>query len=45
MSSPAFLFANDGNHSLLHSLLESINAIIEHQYSREYFFYFVVVLP
>jgi hypothetical protein len=33
MSSPAFLLANENNHSLLLSLLESINTIIEHQYS------------
>ncbi|PNY25332.1 Ubp5-interacting protein [Tolypocladium capitatum] len=32
MSSPSFLFANETNHMLLHSLLESINCIIEHQY-------------
>ena len=35
MSSPAFLLANETNHVLLHSLLESMNAIIEHQYSSE----------
>ncbi|KAF2841368.1 hypothetical protein M501DRAFT_1014169 [Patellaria atrata CBS 101060] len=34
MSSPSFLFANESNHTLLHSLLEAINAIIEHQYSK-----------
>ncbi|CCX09737.1 high-temperature-induced dauer-formation protein-domain-containing protein [Pyronema domesticum] len=33
MSAPTFLLANETNHSLLHSLLESMNAIIEHQYS------------
>ncbi|OCK84449.1 hypothetical protein K432DRAFT_320306 [Lepidopterella palustris CBS 459.81] len=32
MSSPSFLFANEGNHVLLQSLLEALNAIIEHQY-------------
>ncbi|KAI9807183.1 MAG: hypothetical protein M1825_005901 [Sarcosagium campestre] len=32
MSSPAFLLANDSNHSLLLSLLESMNAMIEHKY-------------
>lgn len=32
MSSPSFLLANDSNHQLLQSLLESMNAIIEHQY-------------
>ncbi|EON63031.1 hypothetical protein W97_02257 [Coniosporium apollinis CBS 100218] len=34
MSSPGFLLANDSNHTLLHSLLEAMNAIIEHQYSK-----------
>lgn len=34
MSSPSFLFANDTNHALLQSLLESINAVIEHQYAE-----------
>jgi hypothetical protein len=33
MSSPSFMLANDSNHMLLQSLLESINTIIEHQYS------------
>ncbi len=36
MSSPAFLFANETNHLLLHALLESMNAIIEHQYSSKF---------
>lgn len=36
MSSPSFLLANDSNHDLLTSLLESMNAIIEHQYKSEY---------
>lgn len=35
MSSPAFLFANESNHNLLRSLLESMNAIIEHKYQRK----------
>ncbi|KAF2663629.1 hypothetical protein BT63DRAFT_108320 [Microthyrium microscopicum] len=34
MSSPSFLFANETNHSLLQSLLEVLNAIVEHQYSK-----------
>ncbi|KAK3196073.1 hypothetical protein K4F52_000941 [Lecanicillium sp. MT-2017a] len=34
MSSPSFLLANDSNHTLLRSLLESINAIIEHKYKQ-----------
>lgn len=35
MSAPSFLFANESNHTLLQSLLESMNAIIEHQYSSQ----------
>lgn len=35
MSSPGFLLANESNHDLLRSLLESMNAIIEHQYSSK----------
>ncbi|ERT01752.1 hypothetical protein HMPREF1624_00046 [Sporothrix schenckii ATCC 58251] len=34
MSSPSFLLANDSNHNLLCSLLEALNATIEHQYSK-----------
>ncbi|KAJ4388932.1 hypothetical protein N0V93_006394 [Gnomoniopsis smithogilvyi] len=34
MSSPSFLLANDTNHSLLRSLLESMNSILEHQYKQ-----------
>ncbi|KAJ8122551.1 hypothetical protein ONZ43_g1283 [Nemania bipapillata] len=34
MSSPSFLLANDTNHVLLTSLLESITAILEHQYEE-----------
>jgi hypothetical protein len=32
MSSPSFLLANETNHDLLRSLLEAINAVIEHRY-------------
>jgi len=35
MSSPSFLLANETNHTLLQSLLEALNAIIEHQYQSE----------
>lgn len=35
MSSPSFLLANDTNHTLLRSLLESMNSILEHQYKSE----------
>lgn len=34
MSSPSFLLANETNHTLLRSLLESINTIIEHKYKE-----------
>lgn len=33
MSSPSFLLANETNHTLLYTLLDAMNAIIEHQYS------------
>lgn len=32
MSSPSFLLANETNHALLTSLLEAINAVVEHKY-------------
>jgi hypothetical protein len=35
MSSPSFLFANENNHTLLQSLLEALNAMVEHQYRSE----------
>ena len=35
MSAPVFLFANESNHTLLQSLLEIINAIIENQYDSK----------
>jgi hypothetical protein len=35
MSSPSFLLANENNHTLLQSLLEVLNAVIEHQYKRK----------
>jgi hypothetical protein len=35
MSSPSFLFANENNHTLLQSLMEVLNAMIEHQYQRK----------
>lgn len=34
MSSPSFLLANENNHTLLRSLLESINGIVEHKYRK-----------
>jgi hypothetical protein len=36
MSSPSFLLANETNHTLLLSLLEVLNAIVEHQYSSKF---------
>jgi hypothetical protein len=40
MSSPGFLLSNDSNHDLLQSLLESMNAIIEHQFISKYLILF-----
>ncbi|KID98536.1 high-temperature-induced dauer-formation protein, partial [Metarhizium majus ARSEF 297] len=34
MSSPSFLLANETNYQLLHSLMESISAIIDHNYRK-----------
>ncbi|KAG4261017.1 hypothetical protein FPRO04_01005 [Fusarium proliferatum] len=34
MSSPSFLLANETNHALLHSLLESISSILENKYPK-----------
>jgi hypothetical protein len=36
MSSPGFLLANESNHDLLQSLLEALNAIVEHQFSSKF---------
>ena len=35
MSAPTFLLANETNHTLLQSVLDSINAVIEHQYTSK----------
>ena len=35
MSAPSFLLANETNYALLQSLLDSMNAIIEHQYTSK----------
>ncbi|KAG7289063.1 hypothetical protein NEMBOFW57_005425 [Staphylotrichum longicolle] len=43
MSSPSFLLANETNHSLLRSLLEAINAVVEHQYSKNPQFIFSIL--
>lgn len=34
MSSPSFLLANESNHTLLHSLLDSMNSIVENKYRK-----------
>ncbi|KAL2133641.1 hypothetical protein VTI74DRAFT_1997 [Chaetomium olivicolor] len=43
MSSPSFLLANETNHGLLRSLLEAINAIVEHQYNKNPQFIFAIL--
>ncbi|KFY71253.1 hypothetical protein V499_08545 [Pseudogymnoascus sp. VKM F-103] len=43
MSAPSFLLANESNHELLQSLLESMNAIIEHQYHKNANFIYTVI--
>ncbi|KAI5461393.1 high-temperature-induced dauer-formation protein [Mariannaea sp. PMI_226] len=43
MSSPSFLLANESNHNLLHSLLESISAIVENKYSKNPELIFVIL--
>ncbi|KAK6347142.1 hypothetical protein TWF696_007221 [Orbilia brochopaga] len=43
MSSPSFLLANETNHTLLHSLLEAMNSIIEHQYSSNPSFIYAIL--
>jgi hypothetical protein len=35
MSAPSFLLANDSNHLLLQSLLEAVNAMVEHHYQSK----------
>ena len=36
MSSPKFLLANETNHALLRSLLEALNAMVEHRYESKW---------
>ncbi|KAF2685360.1 hypothetical protein K458DRAFT_417422 [Lentithecium fluviatile CBS 122367] len=43
MSSPSFLFANESNHTLLQSLLEALNAIVEHQYRNNPYLVYAIV--
>ncbi|KAL2760709.1 hypothetical protein ACRALDRAFT_2092555 [Sodiomyces alcalophilus JCM 7366] len=43
MSSPSFLLANETNHNLLKSLLESINSLIEHKHKQNPELVYVIV--
>ncbi|KAI9651605.1 MAG: hypothetical protein M1831_000591 [Alyxoria varia] len=43
LSSPDFLFAGDGNHEILKSLLEALNAIIENQYEKNPVFIYAIL--
>ncbi|OAL73653.1 hypothetical protein A7D00_1681 [Trichophyton violaceum] len=43
MSAPSFLLANETNHLLLSSLLEFINTVVEHQFSKNAYLVYVVL--
>ncbi|KAF7622752.1 hypothetical protein COH20_010134 [Aspergillus flavus] len=43
MSAPSFLLANETNHALLSSVLESINALLEHQFTRNSFLVYAIL--
>lgn len=43
MSSPSFLLANETNHELLSSLLESMNSIVEHKYKKNPAFVYAIL--
>ncbi|EFR00905.1 hypothetical protein MGYG_03908 [Nannizzia gypsea CBS 118893] len=43
MSAPSFLLANETNHLLLSSLLEFINTVIEHQFSKNAYLVYVIL--
>ncbi|PIG87273.1 hypothetical protein AARAC_009197 [Aspergillus arachidicola] len=43
MSAPSFLLANETNHVLLSSVLESINALLEHQFTRNSFLVYAIL--
>lgn len=43
MSAPSFLLANETNHALLASVLESINSILEHQFNSKCLYAFTFV--
>ncbi|KAE8352754.1 proteins containing regions of low-complexity [Aspergillus coremiiformis] len=43
MSAPSFLLANETNHVLLSSVLESINAVLEHQFTKNSFLVYAIL--
>ncbi|KAL2824056.1 high-temperature-induced dauer-formation protein-domain-containing protein [Aspergillus cavernicola] len=43
MSAPSFLLANDTNHALLASVLESINAILEHKFTENPYLVYAIL--
>ncbi|KAE8152506.1 high-temperature-induced dauer-formation protein-domain-containing protein [Aspergillus avenaceus] len=43
MSAPSFLLANETNHALLSSVLESINSILEHQFTKNSFLVYAIL--
>ncbi|KAF4264036.1 hypothetical protein KXV68_006322 [Aspergillus fumigatus] len=43
MSAPSFLLANETNHALLASVLESINSILEHQFTKNPFLVYAIL--
>ncbi|KAF9891265.1 hypothetical protein FE257_004829 [Aspergillus nanangensis] len=43
MSAPSFLLANETNHTLLASVLTSINSILEHQFSKNSFLVYAIL--
>ncbi|PLB35759.1 Hid1 family protein [Aspergillus candidus] len=43
MSAPSFLLANDSNHNLLTSVLESINSILEHKFTKNPFLVYAIL--
>ncbi|PLN81601.1 high-temperature-induced dauer-formation protein-domain-containing protein [Aspergillus taichungensis] len=43
MSAPSFLLANDSNHNLLNSVLESINSILEHKFTKNPFLVYAIL--
>ncbi|XHF99982.1 hypothetical protein AWENTII_003458 [Aspergillus wentii] len=43
MSAPSFLLANETNHTLLSSVLESINSILEHQFTKNPYLVYAIL--